>query len=93
MTNTKRNSSLAHINDHVIAVPSDMKAIDGGMGPGAYDYILYRGCEICTFDTEDNGSIYRGPFCVGDDEGAILNDEAPTLDVARIIIDAYLAKK
>lgn len=60
---------FAKVNGHNVAIPEGFKAVDGGKGPGAYDYVSYRGIEIHTMelnDDEQEPKVYTGPFVVSD---------------------------
>lgn len=74
--------TLQLVNEHNIDVPEDME-----VATGMHDCILYKNCEIATFETPENEvepEIYVGPFYVSDGRDDMI---AKTLDEARAFID------
>lgn len=80
------------INDYIVEVPQDMSvSIATHMYPGDYDSILYRGVEISTLCSDDpEGTPYNGLYSILWDDGE--PECVLTLDEARAIIDAAIAK-
>lgn len=72
-----------------VDVPADMEFIDGGTGPGAFDYIRYKGYLISYLEADAVGTIglYTGPFIVLN-----IMKKASSLDNARVVIDAEIKR-
>lgn len=90
MTVTVEDSSLplgVTINNNHIVLLDGMAAKLSGKGPGAYDFISYRGWEILTHDDGeiDSNGMYVGPFSIC--EGGPLHGPYANLQTAKHHID------
>lgn len=76
--------NTAIVNDYRIELPDDMSVISEGM----FDTIIYRGREICTYETDGEPGAYAGPFAVSDADG--FDHSVSDLAAARVWIDRML---
>lgn len=85
-----KGHNLHHMNKEIfVHVPEDMTFEEGGSGPGAFDYIKYKGIQITYAEMDAEYPIpYEGPWIILSPESGMYDETLKTLDAVRTHIDS-----